>query len=130
MQVTARRYHNNFDTSLILGMHILKKVYYMMTSFPAIHLFYDLAIILREHLNWSICQGHCVYFTTLAAVIHHNKRSVFDSRKTEGYVYLRKTIVALWICNYWINLLILFLKDQKLDSMGMPLRTVKHMYRK
>ena len=31
----------NYDTSLLLGMHILKKVCHMTTSFPAIHFFYD-----------------------------------------------------------------------------------------
>ena len=36
--VVASRYLNtNYDTSLISGMHILKEVCYMMTSFPAIH---------------------------------------------------------------------------------------------
>ena len=106
--------NNNFDISLISGMHILKEVCYMMTSFPAIHFFYDRVIISREHLKWSICQGHCVYFTALAAVIHYNKRSVVDSRKFEGYVYLMKTIVALWISWYF------FKKKQKMDSMGIP----------
>ena len=97
-----------------------KKVCYMMILFPVIYLFYDGVIISREHLKWSISQRHCVYFTTLDAAIHHNKWSVVDSRKTEGYVYLRKTTVALWICNHRMNLLILFLKNQKMDSMGMP----------
>ena len=97
-----------------------KKVCYMMTLFPAIHVFYVWIIISREHFKWSISQGHCVYFTTLATAIPHNKWSVVDSRKTEGYAYLRKTIVALWICNHRINLLIPFLKNQKMDSMGMP----------
>ena len=27
------------------------------------------------------------FFTTLAAAIHYNQRSVVDSRKVEGYVY-------------------------------------------
>ena len=67
----------------------------MTTSFPAIHFFYDSVIISREHLKQSTCQGNCVYFSTLVATIHYNKRSVVDSRKIEEYVYLRKTIVAL-----------------------------------
>ena len=50
--IVARRYRNNFDTSLISGMHILAKVCYMMTSFPAIHFFYNRVIISREHLKW------------------------------------------------------------------------------
>ena len=75
-------------------MHILKKVG-CMTSFPAIHFFYDSVIISREHLKQSACQRNCVYYTTLVATIHYNGRSVLDSRKIEEYVYLRKTIVAL-----------------------------------
>ena len=98
----ARRYHNDFDTSLISGMHILKEVCYMMTSFPAMHFFYKRVIISREHLSWSICQGHCIYFTTFIATIHYNKRCVVDLRKFEDFVYSRKTIVALWIRNHWI----------------------------
>ena len=44
--------------------------------------FYDSVIISREHLKKSTCQGNCVYFTTLFATIHYNKRSVVDSRKS------------------------------------------------
>ena len=126
--ILARRYHNYFDTSLISGMHILKEVYYMMTSFPAIHFFYDRVIISRELLKWSICQGYFAYFATLAAAIHYNKQSEVASRKFEGYVYLRKTILALWICNHWISWY--FFKNQKMDFMGMPLQTVKYIHRK
>ena len=79
--------NNNFDISLTSGMHILKEVCYMMTSFPVINSLYGRVIISREHLKWSICQGHCIYFTALAAVIHNNKRSVVDSRKFEGYKF-------------------------------------------
>ena len=43
------------------------------------------------HMSRRLC-----YFTTLVANIHDNKWSVVDSRKIEGYVYLRKTIVALF----------------------------------
>ena len=84
-------------------MHVWKEVYYMMTSFPAIHFFYDRIIISRKHLKWSICQGYFAYFATLAAAIHYNKRSAVDSRKFKGYVYLRKTILDLWIYNHWIS---------------------------
>ena len=76
-------------------MHILKNVCYMMKSFPAIHFFHDRAIISWKHLKWSVCQGHCAYFTTLAAAIHYKKQSAVDSRKFEGYVYLRETIAAV-----------------------------------
>ena len=76
-------------------MHILKEVRYVTTSFPAIHFFYDSVIFSRGRLKRSICQGHCVYLTALVATIHYNKWSVTDSRKSEEYVYFRKTIVAL-----------------------------------
>ena len=59
-------------------MHIC----FMTTSFLAIYFFYDSVIILREHLKKSTCRGKCVYFTTLFATVHYNKRSVFDSRKS------------------------------------------------
>ena len=50
---------------------MLKEVCHMATSFPAIYFLYDSAIILREHLKQSICQGHCVYFTTLFVAIYY-----------------------------------------------------------
>ena len=59
-----------------------KKFCYMTTSFTAIHFFYDSAIISREHLKQSTCQGNCLYFTILFATIHYNKRSAVDSRKS------------------------------------------------
>ena len=74
--------NNNSNISLVSGMHVLKKVCYMTTSFTAIHFFYDSVFISREHLKKSTCQGNCVYFTTLFATIHYNKRSVVDSRKS------------------------------------------------
>ena len=43
----------------------------------------------------SICYGHCVYFKTLVAAIHENKRSMADSRKFEGYLYMREDIITL-----------------------------------
>ena len=42
------------------------------------------------HMSRRLC-----YFTALVANIHDNKWSVVDSIKIEGYVYLRKTILAL-----------------------------------
>ena len=72
----------NYDTSFVSGMHVLKEVCYMTTSFPAIHFFYDSVIISREHLKQSTCQGNCLYFTILFATIHYNKRSAVDSRKS------------------------------------------------
>ena len=51
-------------------MYILNKVCYLTASIAAIHFFYGSVIISREHLKRSICQGHCVYSTTLVATIH------------------------------------------------------------
>ena len=68
---------------MVSGIHILKEVCFMTTSFPTIHFFYyDSVIISREHLKKSICQRNCVYFTTPFATIHWNKRSVVGSRKS------------------------------------------------
>ena len=68
---------------MVSGIHILKEVCFMTTSFPAIQFFYyDSVIISREHLKKSICQRNCVYFTTPFATIHWNKRSVVGSRKS------------------------------------------------
>ena len=72
-----------------------KEVCYMTSSFLAICFLHDSVIVLREHLKRSICQKHCVCFTTLVVAICYDKQSVFDSRLFEGYVYLRKTMVAL-----------------------------------
>ena len=81
--IVVRRYYNNYNTSLVSGIHILKEVCFMTTSFPNIHFFYyDSVIISREHLKKSICQRNCVYFTTPFATIHWNKRSVVGSRKS------------------------------------------------
>ena len=73
---------NNYsNTSLVSGMHILKKVCYMTTSFTAIDFFYDSVIISRQYLNQSACQGNCLYFAILFATIYYDKRSAVDSRK-------------------------------------------------
>ena len=71
-------------------MHILKEVCYMITSFPAIPFFYDRVVISRD-----LYVTDTVFISQRTAAIHYNKRSVDDSRKFEGYVYLTKTIVAL-----------------------------------
>ena len=73
-------------------MHIMKEVCYMITSFSAIPFFYDRVV--------NSSDSYVFYFATCTAAIHYNKGSVVDSRKFEGYVYLRKTIVALRICNH------------------------------
>ena len=57
-------------SSLVSEMYMLKEVCYLATSIAANHFFYGNIIISREHLKRSICQGHCVYFTTLVAAIH------------------------------------------------------------
>ena len=80
--------------SLVSGMYILKEACYMTTLVPAIHFFYDSVIISREYLKQSIQQGHCVYFTLVAAI--HCKWYLADSRKFEVVAaYSRKAIVAL-----------------------------------
>ena len=43
--------NTNYNTSLFSGMHILKEVCYMMTSFPAIHIFHDSVIFSLERLK-------------------------------------------------------------------------------
>ena len=87
----------------------------MTTSFLAIYFFYDSVIISREHLKRSTCQGLCVYFTTLVAGIHYNKRSVVDSRKFEGCVYCLKHFSILSFFNLTIpqQQLQLFIKYSK-----------------
>ena len=67
---------------MVSGIHTLKNACYMTTSFTAILFFYDSGIISRQHLKQSTYQGNCLYFTILFEIIHHNKRSVIDSRKS------------------------------------------------
>ena len=59
-------------------------------------IFYGSVIISRMDLKRSISQAFCVYFTTLVVAIHYSKWSVLDSRKFEGYIYLRRVMVALF----------------------------------
>ena len=40
-------------------------LHYLTTSIEAIYFFYNSVTILQEHLNRSIFQGHCVYFTII-----------------------------------------------------------------
>ena len=63
---------------------------YMTASFPAIYFFYDGVITSHEHMKRFTCQGLYIYFTTLVAAIHYNKRAVIDSIKFEGYVCWKK----------------------------------------
>ena len=65
-------------------MYILKEVCYLTASITVVHFFYGSVIVIREHSKQSICEGHCVCFTTLVAAIHYSKRSVVNSRKFEG----------------------------------------------
>ena len=76
-------------------MDILKDVCYLTTSIADIHVFYGSVIISREQLKRSICQGHCIYFTILVAAIHYKKQAVVDSKKFDGYFYLKKAIIVL-----------------------------------
>ena len=64
--IVARRYHNSFDTSLISGMHILKEVCCMMTSFPSIHPFF-------------LWQSH--YFIGALEMIYYVNETVFISQR-------------------------------------------------
>ena len=69
-----------------------------MTLFPAIHFFYDSVIIWRDHLERSICQGNCVYFTTLVATIHYSKRSLVDLRKIEEHAIHPLKLQCICFC--------------------------------
>ena len=98
--IVATRYHN-FDTSLISGMHILKEVCYILTSFPAIHFFYDRVIISWEHLKWCMSRTLCFFSQ------HWLQPSIITSdlwlirEKLKG-MFMRKTILAFWICKHYI----------------------------
>ena len=81
--IVARRYHK-----YELGFrHAYVEKSLLYDDIISSHLFfYGSVIISRKHLKRFICQQHCVYFTALVAAIHYDKRSVFDSRKFEGYI--------------------------------------------
>ena len=51
-------------------MCILNEACHLTKSIAAIHLFYGSFIVSQEHLQRSIFQGHCIYFTTFVATIH------------------------------------------------------------
>ena len=94
----AGKYHN-YQLQHLLGFrHVYnerKPVIWQYQLQPPI---FSMLLSLFHWSTWSdpLCQGHCIYFTTLIALIHYNKRSVDDSRKLEGYcIYLRKAIVVL-----------------------------------
>ena len=53
---------------MIPGMYILNEVCCLTASIAVMHFFYGSVIISREHLKRFICQGHCVYFTTLVVI--------------------------------------------------------------
>ena len=69
--------------SLVSGMHILKKVCYMTTSFTAIHFFYE-----AIHMSRKLSLFHNIF-------CNHPLRKKVEEKKLKEYVYLRKTIVAL-----------------------------------
>ena len=79
---------NNYDTSLVSGMYILNKAFYLTTSIGAIYFFYNSVIISPEHLKRSICQGRCVYFTTLVAIIHIITSGLWLIRKKLNDMYI------------------------------------------
>ena len=68
--------------TIIVIPPILQEVCFITKSVPAIHFFYNKVIVSRKHLKKSTCQGNFVYFATLFAIIHYNKQSEVDSRKS------------------------------------------------
>ena len=72
--ILSRRLHPFFG---------FRYVYMYTASILVIHFFSGSVIMSQEHLKWLMCQGH------------YKKLSMVDSRKFEGYVHLRKAIVAL-----------------------------------
>ena len=73
-------------------MYILKVV---KSYVAATHCFYGSDIILPEHLKQSMSQRYCVYFAKIVVAINYRQRCMVNSRKIEGFVYLKKAIVAL-----------------------------------
>ena len=51
-------------------MYILNEICYWTTSIGVIYFLYNSVNVLREDWKQSICQGHCVYFTTVVVTIH------------------------------------------------------------
>ena len=54
-------------TSLVSGMYISNEVCYLTASNAPIHFFYGRVIISPEHLKQSICQGHCLFYSTYSS---------------------------------------------------------------
>ena len=87
--------NNNYNTSSVLGMHILKVVCIMTTSFPAIHFFNDSIRIPREDLKNPHAKEILFilqHFLQLSIII---TAPWLIREKVEDYVYFRKTIAAL-----------------------------------
>ena len=91
-----------FLAAALLYWNIGRLLYYLMTSFKAIHLFYGTVIILSSlchGINWSdpSYQGYCVYVTTLIPTVPCVKWNVVTWRAFEKHcIYLRKTIATLF----------------------------------
>ena len=107
---------------MVSGIHILKEVCFMTASFPAIHFFYYVSVIIsREHLKKSICQRNCVYFTAPFATIHWNKRSVVSSRKSWRVCLFQEnhcgpSILKVSIYSTELFPIIFFLKNTALNA--------------
>ena len=91
----SKGYHSiivtNYDTSFVLGMYLLTDSL-LFDDINCSHSFFDDPVI----ISWEYFVKGSVYFTSLIAVTHCNKRSVIDSRKFEGYcVYFRKVPAVL-----------------------------------
>ena len=65
-----------------------KMVCYLTTSVAAIHFFLVLSLFYGSTWSNPLCQGHCVYFTTLIAATYYNKRPLVDSKKLKSTVLI------------------------------------------
>ena len=88
--IAAKKIINtNYDTSLFSGMHILKEMWKRSSSYPSFLWWWQYLTGALEAIHMSMIL--CLFHNTC----YSNKRSVLDSRKFEGYVYLMKVIAAL-----------------------------------
>ena len=90
------RYHKYYLWYLLSFRHVYIERSLLCDDINSNHtFFYDSIIFSWEYLTRFICQGQRACFTTLVVAIQFNQQSVFDSRKLEEYVYLRKAVPAL-----------------------------------
>ena len=79
--------NTNYDNSLVSGIHILKEVCYMTTSFPAMHFFYE-----------------CHFFTGALEAVDMSRTPVFISQHllqpsiiTSGLWLIREKLKRIFI---------------------------------